>query len=127
MYSGETGGVCHGIALSMCYANNGNLDLKALNNGIQTSNYWGLGSMYDSDKGRFKDLVTYYQLTQLTANGAESYSVERNGWHTQSLNKRLSDFLKNSNRMLNVPRMRKSLLYFHLAISITMMCPDIAL
>lgn len=47
-----------------------------------------------SDKGRFKDLVTYYQLTQLTANGAESYSVERNGWHTQSLNKRLSDFLK---------------------------------
>lgn len=94
MYSGETGGVCHGIALSMCYANNGNLDLKALNNGIQISNYWGLGSMYDSDKGRFKDLVTYYQLTQLTANGAESYSVERNGWHTQSLNKRLSDFLK---------------------------------
>lgn len=94
IYSGETGGVCHGIALSMCYANNGNLDLKALNNGIQTSNYWGLGSIYDSDKSKFKDLVTYYQLTQSTANGRESYSVTKNGWHTQSLDKRLSDFLK---------------------------------
>lgn len=94
IYSGETGGVCHGIALSMCYANNGNLDLEALNNGKQANNYWELGSIYDSNKSKFKDLVTYYQLTQLTANGRESYSVTKNGWHTQSLNKRLSDFLR---------------------------------
>lgn len=94
IYSGETGGVCHGIALSMCYANTGNLDLIALNNGKQTNNYWELGSIYDSNKSKFKDLVTYYQLTQRTANGRESYSVTKNGWHTESLDKRLSDFLK---------------------------------
>lgn len=94
IYSGETGGVCHGIALSMCYANTGNLDLIALNNGKQANNYWELGSIYDSNKSKFKDLVTYYQLTQRTANGRESYSVTKNGWHTQSLYKRLSDFLK---------------------------------
>ncbi len=94
IYSGETGGVCHGIALSMCYAKNGDLDLNALNNNKHTDNYWGLGSVYDSDKSKFKDLVTYYQLTQSTANGRESYSVIKNGWHTQSLDKRLSDFLK---------------------------------
>lgn len=94
IYSGETGGVCHGIALSMCYAKNGNLDLNALNNNKHTDDYWDLGSIYDSDKSKFKDLVTYYQLTQSTANGRESYSVTKNGWHTESLNKRLSDFLK---------------------------------
>lgn len=94
IYSGDVGGVCHGIALSMCYAKNGNLDLNTLNNGKQTNNYWDLGSLYDSDKSKFKDLVTYYQLTQLTANGAESYSVAKNGWHLKSLNERLTDFLQ---------------------------------
>lgn len=94
IYSGKTEGVCHGIALSMCYAKNGDLDLNALNNGRAASNYWELGSIYDSDKTRFRDLVAYYQLTQLTANGKASYSVAKDGWHIKNYNQRLKEFLQ---------------------------------
>ena len=92
MYNGATGGVCHGIALSMCYANQNLIDFNALSSGA--NNYWELGSIYDNNKTRFKDLVIYYHLTQLTANGGESYSVSKGGWHIKSEKERLTEFLK---------------------------------
>ncbi len=85
-------GVCHGIALSMCYANQGEIDCNSIYQGA--SNYWEMGSPYNNDKTKFKDIIIYYQLTQLTANGNESYSVSKGGWHINTEEERLKKFLK---------------------------------
>lgn len=88
------GGVCHGIALSMCYAKNGDLDLYVLNDNRPANNYSELGSFYDKGRDEFKDLVVYYQLSQYTVNGAPTKYVTKQGWSFQSLEERLTNFLR---------------------------------
>ena len=88
------GGVCHGIAQSICYAKNGDLDLKVLNNGKDAECYYELGSMYDDGRSKFKDLVTYYFLTQYTDNGKESDVLTKIGFASGKLEDRLAEFLK---------------------------------
>ena len=42
VFHGEHTGVCHGIALSMCYGNQGYIDFDDITSGAH--DYWTLGS-----------------------------------------------------------------------------------
>ncbi len=56
----EHTGVCHGIALSMCYGNQGYIDFDDITSGAH--DYWTLGSPYR--EFQMKDMILYYQMTQ---------------------------------------------------------------
>ena len=75
---GELGGVCHGIALTICYAKTGQLDLKKLNNNTDVNCYWKLGRASGNQK--FKDLLIYYDLTQQTYRGNATHYTLKSGW-----------------------------------------------
>jgi alpha-tubulin suppressor-like RCC1 family protein len=86
----ESQGVCHGIALSMCYGNQDMVAYEKLKKGADC--YWKLGNPKDSEA--FRDLIVYYQLTQHTANGKPTKTLDREGWHLTSLEKRKKEFLQ---------------------------------
>lgn len=87
--NGETSGVCHGIAATMCYGNQGYLDFNNISSNAQ--NYWQLGDPRNNTK--FKDVIVYYHLLQLSTEGKATKTLDKGGWHTLSLKKRMSSFL----------------------------------
>ncbi len=89
--SAKVKGVCHGIALSMCYANKGYLNLDKIKKGAK--NYWELGN--PNTNVALKDIILYYQLTQYTVQGeTPTKSLEKGGWHITSLEERTKDFFQ---------------------------------
>ena len=76
-FHGEHTGVCHGIALSMCYGNQGYIDFDDITSGAH--DYWTLGSPYENSK--MKDMILYYQMTQCLDSGRSTYGISKNsGW-----------------------------------------------
>ena len=73
-YNGE-GGVCHGIATSMCYGNQGYIDFRDISS--DAKNYWELGSPEKNSK--LKDILVYYQLLQISSNATKT--LDKGGWH----------------------------------------------
>ena len=55
VFHGEHTGVCHGIALSMCYGNQGYIDFDDITSGAH--DYWTLGSPYENSKNERHDLI----------------------------------------------------------------------
>ena len=76
-FHGEHTGVCHGIAVSMCYGNQGYIDFDDITCGAH--DYWTLGSPYENSK--MKDMILYYQMTQCLDSGRSPYGISKNsGW-----------------------------------------------
>jgi hypothetical protein len=88
--NGNPPGVCHGIALSMCYGSQGYIDFDQITSGA--TNYWSLGN--PSLNNSMSDMLVYYQFTQLTSKGTATKTIDKNGWHTTSLSNRLKKFLE---------------------------------
>ena len=88
-YDGENKGICHGIATSMCYGNQGYLNLGSISSGAQ--NYWQLGDYRFNTY--FKDVLVYYQLLQYSTEAEATKSIDKEGWHILSLDKRMKSFL----------------------------------
>ena len=86
----EKRGVCHGIAMTMCYANQGLLNFDYIVSG--SKNYWQLKSPYNNTK--FSDIIMYYQLSQLSLDGKASKTLDKNGWNSILLKDRMKNFLK---------------------------------
>lgn len=89
-YISETQGVCHGIALSMCYGDKGYIDFDKITSGA--TNYWEMGDPRNNIA--MSDMIVYYHLTQLTSKGTATKMVDRNGWNVLSLENRLKTFLE---------------------------------
>lgn len=87
LLNGQSAGVCHGIALSMCYGDVGKINFNDIKKGA--NNYWTIGSPYENTK--MKDLIMYYQATQVLKSGAPTKNVTKKGW---GINNRLSSFLR---------------------------------
>lgn len=86
----RTGGICHGITISMCYGDTGYINFDNIRNGA--TNYWTLGSPQENEKMR--NMILYYHLTQYSRSGIPTYNVNKEGWEDQTtLQSRLSKFL----------------------------------
>lgn len=89
-FHGEHTGVCHGIALSMCYGNQGYIDFDDITSGAH--DYWTLGSPYENSK--MKDMILYYQMTQCLDSGRSTYGISKNsGWGNGDLETFLKKFV----------------------------------
>ena len=89
-FHGEYTGVCHGIALSMCYGNQGYIDFDDITNGAH--DYWTLGSPYENSK--MKDMILYYHMTQCLDSGSSTYGISKNaGWGNGDLETFLKKFV----------------------------------
>lgn len=89
-FHGEYTGVCHGIALSMCYGNQGYIDFDDITSGAH--DYWTLGSPYENSK--MKDMILYYQMTQCLDSGRSTYGISKNsGWGNGDLETFLKKFV----------------------------------
>ena len=89
-FHGEHTGVCHGIALSMCYGNQGYIDFDDITSGAH--DYWTLGSPYENSK--MKDMILYYQMTQCLDSGSSTYGISKNsGWGNGDLETFLKKFV----------------------------------
>lgn len=89
-FHGEHTGVCHGIALSMCYGNQGYIDFDDITNGAH--DYWTLGSPYENSK--MKDMILYYHMTQCLDSGSSTYGISKNsGWGNGDLETFLKKFV----------------------------------
>lgn len=56
------------------------------------NNYWELGDPRDNTK--FKDVIVYYHLLQLSTEGKATKTLDKGGWHITSQNERMKDFLE---------------------------------
>ncbi|MGM9641177.1 MAG: S-layer homology domain-containing protein, partial [Faecousia sp.] len=92
---GKSTGYCHGLAVSMCLANQGRLNLNSITEGA--SSYWELGSPYTGKEvtnPKFRDLLMYYYLTQFTNSGDRTKIVSSiNGFQLTPIEQRLKSFL----------------------------------
>ena len=88
--NGEVQGVCHGIALSMCYGNQEYLDFNTIV--PHADCYWELGS--PNNNRNFSDIIMYYQLTQDTNKGKPTKLLSKDGWSIFSLENRMESFFK---------------------------------
>lgn len=89
-FHGEYTGVCHGIALSMCYGNQGYIDFDDITSGAY--DYWTMGSPYENSK--MKDMIFYYHLTQCLESGSETYGISKDaGWGNGNLETFLKKFV----------------------------------
>lgn len=89
-FHGEHTGVCHGIALSMCYGNQGYIDFDDITS--DAHDYWTLGSPYENSK--MKDMILYYQMTQCLDSGRSTYGISKNsGWGNGGLETFLKKFV----------------------------------
>ena len=77
-YGASTSGVCHGIATTMCYGNQGYIDFNSITSGA--NNYWELKQPYNNTE--FKDMLVYYQLMQNSPEGAATYRLDKKGWNS---------------------------------------------
>ena len=87
---GKTGGVCHGLALSMCYGNQGYIDFNKIV--PHTDCYWELGTPYNNRN--FSDIIMYYHMTQNTNKGQPTKTLSKDGWSIISLSNRTKSFFK---------------------------------
>lgn len=87
---GKTGGVCHGLALSMCYGNQGYIDFNKIV--PYTDCYWELGTPYNNRN--FSDIIMYYHMTQNTNKGQPTKTLSKDGWSIISLSNRTKSFFK---------------------------------
>ena len=102
---GHEDGVCHGIAMSMCYGNQGLLDFNEITSGA--NNYWTLGEPYSNST--FKDILVYYQLLQYSDEGSATKTLDKGGWHPftpldQRMQSFFSDLINEAKRSLNEKR-----------------------
>ena len=67
-------GLCHGIAVSMCYGNQGMLDFNNITPGAY--NYWGLGDPVLNKN--LRDVIVYCSLLQLTTPGKPTMVLDKN-------------------------------------------------
>ncbi|WP_304032153.1 leucine-rich repeat protein [Ruminococcus bromii] len=87
---GKTGGVCHGLALSMCYGNQGYIDFNKIV--PHTDCYWELGTPYNNRN--FSDIIMYYHMTQNTNKGQPTKTLSKDGWSIIPLSNRTESFFK---------------------------------
>ena len=87
---GKTGGVCHGLALSMCYGNQGYIDFNKIV--PHTDCYWELGTPYNNRN--FSDIIMYYHMTQNTNKGQPTKTLSKDGWSIIPLSNRTKSFFK---------------------------------
>ena len=87
---GKTGGVCHGLALSMCYGNQGYIDFNKIV--PHTDCYWKLGTPYNNRN--FSDIIMYYHMTQNTNKGQPTKTLSKDGWSIIPLSNRTESFFK---------------------------------
>ena len=87
---GKTGGVCHGLARSMCYGNQGYIDFNKIV--PHTDCYWELGTPYNNRN--FSDIIMYYHMTQNTNKGQPTKTLSKDGWSIISLSNRTKSFFK---------------------------------
>ena len=87
---GKTGGVCHGLALSMCYGNQGYIDFNKIV--PHTDCYWELGTPYNNRN--FSDIIMYYHMTQNTNKGQPTKTLSKDGWSIIPLSNRTEFFFK---------------------------------
>ena len=87
---GKTGGVCHGLALSMCYGNQGYIDFNKIV--PHTDCYWELGTPYNNRN--FSDIIMYYHMTQNTNTGQPTKTLSKDGWSIIPLSNRTESFFK---------------------------------
>ena len=89
-FHGEHTGVCHGIALSMCYGTKVILILMILQ--VAHMIIGTLGSPYENSK--MKDMILYYQMTQCLDSGSSTYGISKNsGWGNGDLEIFLKKFV----------------------------------
>ena len=88
--NGKRSGVCHGLALSMCYGNQGYLDFNKIV--PHTDCYWELGS--PNNNSSFSDIIMYYQMTQNINQGKPTKVLSKDGWSMIPLTNRMESFFK---------------------------------
>lgn len=100
-FHGEYTGVCHGIALSMCYGNQGYIDFDDITSGAY--DYWTMGSPYVNSK--MKDMIFYYHLTQCLDSGSATYGISKDvGWGNGDLETFLKKFVAEAQYAKNVKK-----------------------
>ena len=96
-------GICHGIALSMCYGNQGYIDFDDIKSGAY--DYWTLESPYGLANTKMKDMIMYYFMTQCLSDGGPTYSVNKEeGWGKEDLETFLKKFVEEAKHAKNVEK-----------------------